>query len=85
MENYIKRGNNRVILATDGDFNVGVSSTSELVRMIEEKREQGVFLTIVGFGMGNYKDSRMEQLADKGNGSYQNGKLQGQPYGAACR
>lgn len=70
MENYIKGGNNRVILATDGDFNVGVSSTSELVRMIEEKREQGVFLTIVGFGMGNYKDSRMEQLADKGNGSY---------------
>ncbi len=70
MENYIKGGNNRVILATDGDFNVGVSSTSELVRMIEEKREKGIFLTIVGFGMGNYKDSRMEQLADKGNGSY---------------
>jgi len=70
MENYIKGGNNRVILATDGDFNVGASSTSDLVRMIEEKREQGVFLTITGFGMGNYKDGRMEQLADKGNGSY---------------
>jgi len=70
IENYIKGGNNRVILATDGDFNVGASSTSDLVRMIEEKREQGVFLTITGFGMGNYKDGRMEQLADKGNGTY---------------
>jgi len=68
--NFIKEGNNRVILATDGDFNVGVSSTSELVRLIEEKREQGIFLTVLGFGMGNYKDSRMEQLADKGNGNY---------------
>lgn len=70
MENFIKDGNNRIILATDGDFNVGISSTSELVRMIEEKRKQGIFLTILGFGMGNYKDSRMEQLADKGNGNY---------------
>jgi len=70
MENFIKGGNNRVILATDGDFNVGVSSTSELVRMIEEKRKQGIFLTTLGFGMGNYKDHRMEQLADKGNGNY---------------
>jgi Ca-activated chloride channel family protein len=70
MENLIKGGNNRVILATDGDFNVGVSSTSELIRMIEEKRDQGVFLTTLGFGMGNYKDHRMEQLADKGNGNY---------------
>ncbi len=69
-ENFIKGGNNRVILATDGDFNVGVSSTSELVRMIEEKRKQGVFLTVLGFGMGNTKDNRMEQLADKGNGTY---------------
>jgi Ca-activated chloride channel family protein len=69
-ENFITKGNNRVILATDGDFNVGVSSTSALVRMIEEKREKGVFLTILGFGMGNYKDGRMEQLADKGNGNY---------------
>lgn len=70
MENFIRDGNNRVILATDGDFNVGVSSTSELVRMIEEYREKGVFLTVLGFGMGNYKDNRMEQLADKGNGNY---------------
>lgn len=69
-ENFIKGGNNRVILATDGDFNIGVSSTGDLVRIIEEKRKQGIFLTILGFGMGNYKDSRMEQLADKGNGNY---------------
>jgi len=70
QENFIPDGNNRIILATDGDFNVGVSSTSALVRMVEEKRQQGVFLTILGFGMGNYKDGRMEQLADKGNGNY---------------
>lgn len=69
-KNFIKGGNNRVILATDGDFNVGVSSDGELVRIIEEKREQGVFLTVLGFGTGNYKDSRMEKLADKGNGNY---------------
>jgi Ca-activated chloride channel family protein len=69
-ENFIKKGNNRIILATDGDFNIGVSSTSELVRMIEEKRKNGVFFTTLGFGMGNYKDHRLEQLADKGNGSY---------------
>ncbi len=69
-ENFVKGGNNRVILATDGDFNVGVSSTSELIRMIEEKREQGIFLSVLGFGTGNLKDSRMEQLADKGNGNY---------------
>lgn len=69
-ENFIQKGNNRIILATDGDFNVGVSSTSELVRIIEEKREKGIFLTTLGFGMGNYKDGRLEQLADKGNGSY---------------
>jgi Ca-activated chloride channel family protein len=70
VENFIEKGNNRIILATDGDFNVGVSSTSELVRLVEEKRESGVFITVLGFGMGNYKDSRMEQLADKGNGNY---------------
>jgi Ca-activated chloride channel family protein len=69
-ENFIPDGNNRIILATDGDFNVGISSTSELVREIEEKREKGIFLTILGFGMGNYKDGRMEQIADKGNGNY---------------
>ncbi len=69
-ENFIQEGNNRIILATDGDFNVGVSSTSELVRMIEDYRKKGIFLTILGFGMGNYKDGRMEQLANKGNGNY---------------
>ncbi|MCU0607740.1 MAG: von Willebrand factor type A domain-containing protein, partial [Candidatus Edwardsbacteria bacterium] len=70
LDNYIKGGNNRVILATDGDFNVGVSSTSELIAMIEQQREHGVFLSVLGFGTGNLKDSRMEQLADKGNGNY---------------
>ncbi len=69
-ENLMKEGNNRVILATDGDFNVGVSSDGELVRLIEKQREGGVFLTVLGFGTGNYKDSKMEQLADKGNGNY---------------
>ena len=68
--NFIENGNNRVIHATDGDFNVGVSSDGELVRMIEEERQSGVYLTALGFGTGNYKDSKMEQLADKGNGNY---------------
>lgn len=63
-------GNNRVILATDGDFNVGASSNGEMERLIEEKRKDGIFLTVLGFGMGNYKDSKMEILADKGNGNY---------------
>ena len=69
-ENFIKGGNNRVILATDGDFNVGISSTSELVRFIEEKRDDGIFLTVLGFGMGNYKDDRLQELADRGNGNH---------------
>lgn len=69
-ENFIEGGNNRVILATDGDFNVGPSSDGALVRMIEEKRKEGVFLSVLGFGTGNLKDSKMEQLADKGNGNY---------------
>lgn len=69
-DNFLKGGNNRVILATDGDFNVGVSSDGELVRLIEEKRKDGIFLTVLGFGSGNLKDSKMEQLADKGNGNY---------------
>lgn len=69
-QNFIPSGNNRVILATDGDFNVGLSSDAELVRLIEDYRERGVFLTVLGFGMGNLKDSKMEQLADKGNGNY---------------
>lgn len=69
-ENLMKRGNNRVILATDGDFNVGVSSDNDLVTLIESKRNDGIFLTVLGYGMGNYKDSKMEKLADKGNGNY---------------
>ena len=69
-DNFIEEGNNRVILATDGDFNVGISSTSEMVRMIENKRKQGIYLTITGFGMGNYKDGRMEQISNAGNGNY---------------
>ena len=69
-DGFIKGGNNRVILATDGDFNVGVSSDGELVRLIEMEREAGVFLSVLGFGMGNLKDSKMEKLADKGNGNY---------------
>jgi Ca-activated chloride channel family protein len=69
-DQFIKGGNNRVILATDGDFNVGISSTSEMTRLIEEKREDGIFLTVLGFGQGNVKDSRMESLADQGNGNY---------------
>lgn len=69
-ENFIKGGNNRVILATDGDFNVGASSNKDMETLIEEKRKSGVFLTCLGYGMGNYKDSKMETLADKGNGNY---------------
>ncbi|WP_276502106.1 vWA domain-containing protein [Terrimonas pollutisoli] len=69
-ENFLKEGNNRVILATDGDFNVGVSSDDEMVRLIETERKSGVFLSVLGYGMGNYKDSKMQQLADKGNGNH---------------
>ena len=70
QENFIKNGNNRVIIATDGDFNVGTSSVADLGTLIEEKRKTGIFLTCLGFGMGNYKDNRLETLADKGNGNY---------------
>jgi len=69
-DNFIKDGNNRIILATDGDFNVGVSSDDELVRLIENERKAGVFLSVLGYGMGNYKDNKMQQLADKGNGNH---------------
>lgn len=69
-ENFIKGGNNRVILATDGDFNIGMSSNSAMEDLIVKERESGIFLTCLGFGMGNYKDSKMEILADKGNGNY---------------
>ncbi|MEM6698765.1 MAG: YfbK domain-containing protein, partial [Bacteroidota bacterium] len=70
QENFLKDGNNRVILATDGDFNIGQSSDAELVELIEEKRESGVFLTVLGYGMGNYKDNKMQKLANKGNGNH---------------
>lgn len=69
-ENFVDGGNNRIVLATDGDFNIGVSSNAGMERLIEQERESGVFLTVLGFGMGNYKDSKMEILADKGNGNY---------------
>ena len=69
-KNLIVGGNNRVVLCTDGDFNVGTSSTSELVRLIEEKRKDDIYLTLCGFGMGNYKDGRMEQISNAGNGNY---------------
>ncbi|MBC7935006.1 MAG: von Willebrand factor type A domain-containing protein [Rhizobacter sp.] len=69
-ENFNKTGNNRVILCTDGDFNVGASSDDEMERLIEKERKSGVFLTVLGYGMGNYKDNKMQKLADKGNGNH---------------
>ena len=69
-ENFVRGGNNRIVLATDGDFNIGVSSNAAMERLVEKERESDVFLTVLGFGMGNYKDSKMEILADKGNGNY---------------
>jgi len=69
-ENLIEGGNNRIILATDGDFNIGSSSNAEMERLIEKEREKGIFITVLGFGMGNYKDDKMEIIADKGNGNY---------------
>lgn len=69
-ENFIENGNNRVILASDGDFNVGVSNQSELIKLIEQKRGDNVYLSVLGFGSGNLQDGTMEQLADKGNGNY---------------
>ncbi len=69
-ENYVKGGNNRIILATDGDFNVGESSNGGMERLVEENRERGIFMTVLGFGMGNIKDDKMEIIADKGNGNY---------------
>ena len=69
-QNFLRGGNNRVILCTDGDFNVGQSSDAELVKLIEDKRREGSFLTILGYGMGNYKDQKMEKLAGAGNGNY---------------
>jgi Ca-activated chloride channel homolog len=69
-KNFIKGGNNRIILATDGDFNVGESSNGGMERLVEDQREKGVFITVLGFGMGNVKDDKMEIIADKGNGNY---------------
>src|SRR6185436_5457288 len=70
QENFLESGNNRVILATDGDFNVGVSNRKELEKLIEKKRRSGIFLSVLGVGDSNYQDARMEMLADKGNGNY---------------
>ena len=69
-EHFMKEGNNRVILATDGDFNIGITNQQELVSLIEEKRKSGVYLSVLGFGKGNLNDAMMEQLADHGNGNY---------------
>ncbi|MBQ8318389.1 MAG: VWA domain-containing protein [Lachnospiraceae bacterium] len=69
-ENFIKGGNNRVILCTDGDLNVGITSQSDLEELITDKKESGVFLSVIGVGYGNYKDNKLETLADKGNGNY---------------
>jgi Ca-activated chloride channel homolog len=69
-ENFVKGGNNRIILTTDGDFNVGESGNGSMERLVEENRERGVFITVLGFGMGNIKDDKMEIIADKGNGNY---------------
>jgi Ca-activated chloride channel family protein len=69
-DNFEQGGNNRVILCTDGDFNVGQSSDAALETLIEEERESGVFLTVLGYGMGNYQDSKIQKLADKGNGNH---------------
>ena len=69
-QHFIKGGNNRIVLITDGDFNVGTSSEAELVQMVEEKQKSCIYLTVVGCGMGNYKDNKMKMLANKGNGNY---------------
>lgn len=70
QRNFKSGGNNRIVLATDGDFNVGVQSEAGLLDLIKGKRDQGIFLSVLGFGMGNYKDNKMETLADNGNGNY---------------
>jgi len=70
VDNFIEGGVNRVILCTDGDFNIGITDNSQLVRLIQEKARSGVFLSVLGFGSGNLKDARMEKLADEGNGNY---------------
>ena len=69
-ENFITNGNNRIVLATDGDFNVGQSSNGDMLRLIENHRDKGIGISVLGFGMGNYKDDKMEIIANKGNGNY---------------
>ena len=69
-ENFIEKGNNRIILATDGDFNVGVRSDGELKRLVEKERQSGVYISVLGYGMGNYRDDMLETIANKGNGNY---------------
>ena len=69
-KNFISNGNNRIILCSDGDFNVGVSSAEGLEQLIEKERKSGVFLTVLGYGMGNYKDKKIQVLAEKGNGNH---------------
>ena len=69
-QNFLREGNNRVILSTDGDFNIGISSEGELMRLIEDERHDNIFLSVIGVGEGNYKDAKMEKLADHGNGNY---------------
>lgn len=69
-DHFMEGGNNRIIIATDGDFNVGASSNAEMERMVERERERGIYITALGFGMGNYKDDKMELIANKGNGNY---------------
>jgi len=69
-DNFIEGGNNRIVLATDGDFNVGIRDQNALVKLIEQKRESGVYLTVLGFGTGNYQEGTMQLLADKGNGNH---------------
>ena len=69
-KNFLPKGNNRIILATDGDFNVGISSRDELQRLVEEKRNKGIYISVLGYGMGNYRDDMAETIANKGNGNY---------------
>ena len=70
QKSFIKNGNNRIILATDGDFNIGINNTTDLEKFIEKQRESGIYISVLGFGMGNYRDDMAETIADKGNGNY---------------
>ena len=70
QKSFIKNGNNRIILATDGDFNIGINNTTDLEKFIEKQRESGIYMSVLGFGIGNYRDDMAETIADKGNGNY---------------